>query len=230
MITFVQHGGERLGNILLQNAGVSILAKKFNYYAAGYHNLGAIQRLKMNLFSGTVQKLNCKLYQDDSLLQLILGPNEIDHGIVYKGYFQDIEFLNLYRSEIKNLFLLPEPKSNNNLFVQVRLTDAERFNPGIEYYKNAINQINFEKAFIASDSIESPLVQELIKTYNMEPCIKDDIDTIIFGRQFSNIVISNGTFSWWIAFLSNAKNIIYPNMNHTKTFHPFIYFSDWTGL
>jgi hypothetical protein len=31
-----------------------------------------------------------------------------------------------------------------------------------------------------------------------------------FGSQFNNIAISQSTYSWWLAFLSNAKNIYYP--------------------
>jgi hypothetical protein len=230
MITFLQHGGERLGNVLLQNAGLSILAKKFNYSASGYNNFAAIQQLNMKLFSGSIQKLNCALYQDDRLYDLVTGPDTIDHGIIYKGFFQDIKFLNLYRQDIINLFDIPSPSPNNDLFVQVRLTDAERFNPGIEYYKTAINQTRFENAYIASDSIESPIVKELINTYNMNVYDGSDIDTIKFGRQFNNIVISNGTFSWWIAMLSQAQRIFYPKTAHTTTFHPDIYFLDWIGI
>ena len=31
-----------------------------------------------------------------------------------------------------------------------------------------------------------------------------------FGSQFNNIAISQSTYSWWTAFLSNAENIYYP--------------------
>jgi hypothetical protein len=56
------------------------------------------------------------------------------------------------------------------------------------------------------------------------------VSTIKFGRQCNNIIISNGTYSWWIAFLSNAKNIFYPKTTHNVAFHPPIYFLDWIGL
>jgi hypothetical protein len=34
--------------------------------------------------------------------------------------------------------------------------------------------------------------------------------SMAFGAQFNNIAISQSTYSWWLAFLSNAENIYYP--------------------
>jgi hypothetical protein len=36
------------------------------------------------------------------------------------------------------------------------------------------------------------------------------IMSMAFGAQFNNIAISQSTYSWWLAFLSNAENIYYP--------------------
>jgi hypothetical protein len=36
------------------------------------------------------------------------------------------------------------------------------------------------------------------------------IMSMAFGVQFNNIAISQSTYSWWLAFLSNAENIYYP--------------------
>lgn len=34
--------------------------------------------------------------------------------------------------------------------------------------------------------------------------------SMAFGAQFNNIAISQSTYSWWVAFLSNAKTVYYP--------------------
>lgn len=229
MIKLILDGGERLGNQLLQNAGVCILSKKYNYQVANYFSVEEAKQLKMELFSGDIQNLNLVYCTDDNLLDL-LSMSSINFGILYKGYFQVLPFLEKYRSEIRSLFKLPEPKPNNNLFIHIRLTDVARFNPGIEYYQKAISQITFDRGYIASDDFKSEIVQELAKQFNLQICDDTPVKTIDFGRQCNNIIISNGTFSWWIAFLSNAKNIFYPKNSRNLSFHPFIYFTDWIGI
>lgn len=49
--------------------------------------------------------------------------------------------------------------------------------------------------------------------YSYDPIVVrcyDPVQSLAFGAQFNNIAISQSTYSWWMAFLSNAKNIYYP--------------------
>jgi hypothetical protein len=59
------------------------------------------------------------------------------------------------------------------------------------------NQYRYTKEFFPYDPI-------YVRIYDRP------IMSMAFGAQFNNIAISQSTYSWWLAFLSHAKNIYYP--------------------
>lgn len=232
------HSGSRFGNRLLQNVGLSLLAKKFNYTVLNFQDKGTDKDfLQLNEccefglipFSGTQIKNNLVYYSDDNILDLLNGPNKINHGILYTEFFQNLDFLISYKNEIKNMFQLPPITENNNLFIHVRLGDATKFNPGIDYYRNCIQSITFDKGYITTDEPSHDFITKLVQEFNLQLINDTPIKTIHLGRICNNIILSNGTFSWWIAFLSNAKNIFYPD-NTNSSFHPNIYLPEWTKV
>lgn len=230
------HSGARFGNRLLQNVGISLLAKKFNYAVYNYLNtendflqLKECCNLGLIPYSGTIVRNNLVYYDDNSLVDLLNGPNTIDHGILYTEFFQKLDFILQYKNEIKGMFKLPLSSKNNDLFIHVRLDDATRFNPGLEYYCKCIDSISFNNGYISSDTPNHDIITFLIKKYNLQIFNDTPIKTILFGRLCNNIIISNGTFSWWIAFLSNAENIFFP-FNIDVKFHPYIYLPEWIKM
>jgi len=68
--------------------------------------------------------------------------------------------------------------------------------------------MNFNGGYISSDSINHKFCIHLIKKYNLIPINMNPSQVIDFGKNFNNIVLSEGTFSWWIGFLSQAETII----------------------
>jgi len=64
----------------------------------------------------------------------------------------------------------PEEYDNNtDIFIHIRLKDTEPWNPGIQYYLRAIQQINPDnnkQIYIASDDITHNIIQEIIKKYS----------------------------------------------------------------
>ena len=228
MLKLLQIQGTRLGNHIFQNVGLALLAKKNNYKVYEYFSTEECKVLNFNFYSGTKVNETYAYYNDEHLMPLLQYTNELDHGILYEGYFQNLDFIKTYKQDIKSLFNL-DKHENNDLFIHIRLDDAEHFNPGIDYYRECISKIKYDKIFISSDSPTSNFVQTLVKEYNMSIYEDTPINTINFGRKSNNIIMSNGTFSWWIAFLSNAKNIFYPSKNWTG-FHPFIYLPEWNGV
>ncbi len=65
--------------------------------------------------------------------------------------------------------------------------------------------------------------------FNLEIYNASPLNTIDFAKNFKNLVLSEGTFSWWIGFLSNANNIYF---NERERFwHGDIFvFPEWKAL
>ena len=120
---------------------------------------------------------------------------------------------------------------NNNLFVHVRLGDLleHNLNQSFRYYNNVISRIPFDKGYISSDSINHKICRNLIKRYNLIVYSSSETETIKFGSSCQHIVLSLGTFSWFIGAFSLGKNVYYPQP--LKKWHGDIFiFPEWNKI
>jgi hypothetical protein len=226
MITIIPQG--RTGNKLLQNIGVSIISKKMNLKVSNYNNIVNSDVLGLKLNQGDLVFTEQHRVYDTDLMRVLDDTNR--YGLIYDGLFQLKNFVTNYRDEILSHFNPKYEIINNQVFVHVRLGDVVHTNPGLEYYKNALRQIQFTGGYISSDSPNHPIVQTLIKDFNLKLFSENDPILIIdFAKNFDNLVLSKGTFSWWIGFLSKAKNIIYP-INDIGWHGDIFVFEDWKSI
>ena len=218
--------GGRSGNLLFQNIGTSIISKKFNLFVEKYENIDEFKQLGLIVFSGEREMDKLILVSDDgflykngiktsekcmSLIEL-MNLDNIESGIYYEGYFQVGEFIKKYEKEIMDHFtLIKSPRKKNEIFIHVRLGDVDYLNPGLAYYEKCLNSIDFDGGYISSDSPHHPLVNKLINDYGLILFSGSPVDTINFGKDFNNLILSQGTFSWWIGFLSKSENIFWPS-------------------
>lgn len=223
----IKHQG-RTGNLLLQNIGISIIAKKFNKYVGNYSPLQDSDILGLHLYSGDIKDSSILNYYDTDVFD-ILQSNEMNNGILFDGLFQMRNFVIDYKSEILSHFNLKYENKPNQVFVHVRLGDITHTNPGLEYYRTALNKLNFESGYIASDSPENNIVRSLIQEYNLEFYDNSPIKILEFAKNFDNLVLSKGTFSWWIGLLSKSNNIYYP-INDIGWHGDIFVFDDWKAL
>ena len=149
-------------------------------------------------------------------------------GYHLTGYFQHEKLLVNYRKEILNLYKLPELSFSpnvNDAFISCRLGDTlfkNKVSKGDGRRYCSVNYIEkelisfrelYDNVYITSDTINHPPLTELIKKYDLTIYQNDPINTILFATQFDNLILSAGSFSYWMAYLGKANNITVYNQN-----------------
>ena len=137
-----------------------------------------------------------------------------------------------YKNEILSQFDLKyNQRHKDDLFVHVRLGDCIGKNRVIsaDYYVKAIEQTQFDKGYISSDTPSHEIVTHLMSRFNLTLYENTPAETINFAKDFGNLVLSKGTFSWWMGFLSKAGSIFYPKGG--PRWHGDIFvFDEWTPI
>ena len=209
----------RLGNQIIRNLAVSLLAEKHNL-KADYFNKDLINKLGIELFSGS-NSYDCIQYLTDNNYFTIYNIDKLNYNLnPNNDYFQTKEITNflynyLHKDEIKSNIIENNPfkdryTKNNDLFIHVRLTDVAHFNPGITYYVNAIKNINFDNLYISTDDKNHSIIIDLLQLYPSSQLINyDEITTFQFASTCKNIILSHGSFSALIGYLAFFSNVFY---------------------
>lgn len=220
----------RLGNQIIRNLAVNLIAKKYNL-KVDYYNLNLISQLGIELFSGdndysnTIDLTNNNYFEiyNSQFLNNNLNPNN--------NFFQTKEITNLlyshlHEDEIKlNIISKNEFKerynSNNDIFIHIRLGDVAYLNPGLNYYLKAIKNIeNYYNLYISSDTLNSNIIHEIIKEYpNAKIISSNEIQTIKFASTCKYIILSHGSFSAIIGYLAFYSNVYYPEYEENKIWY-----------
>jgi len=231
------HNG-RLGNQMIRNLAVSLIAEKHNL-SVDYFNKDLITNLGIELFSGNnayerTQDLNNHNYftiYNCNHLNYNLNPN--------KDFFQTKEITNflydyLHTDPIKSKIIEKNPfneryNMNNDLFIHIRLDDCAIHNPGINYYLNTIKNIHYDKLYISTDQVNHDIIKTLITNYPNTKIIEyDEIQTFQFASTCKNIVLSHGSFSAIIGYLSFFSTVYYPEYESGKIWYGDIFsIKDW---
>lgn len=217
MIHIKKYGG-RLGNHLFHYAYARCLAEHMGYalrvpMVNGFDNAininGKIVKEPRVLIKYGSQK-NGKVETIEHLAERCQGKLiEISCGEInvdlYEGKWGKIK--GWFRKKTKTKL------TKDDLVVHVRLGDFLQYKNRvlpIEYYKAAIEEIEYNKLYVCSDS---PYHKRLKWFRGIGATIvkKNAIDTFRFIESANKIIISNSSFSWWAAVLSDAEEIIVPH-------------------
>lgn len=219
----------RLGNIIIRNLAVSLIAQKHNLFV-DYAANNLIEQLGIKLFCGEKKHNNIITLNEDNYFSILSQENLLESNIdPNQSYFQTKEITNiiynmihnnLKENIIKNNMLNYRYNNNNDLFIHIRLTDVSHHNPGLEYYIKAISNINFDNIYIASDDLNHIIIKKIIEKYpNTKLVNYNEIDTINFGSTCKNIILSHGSFSAIIGYLAFFSTIYYPEYETNKMWY-----------
>lgn len=149
--------------------------------------------------------------------------------ISFNGYFQNYEYANKYKNEIKRSLLETfkeygnkNPNTKSNTLIHVRRSDYLDTNEQLEisYYSKAMEHCNEKiKDFsydIFTDDYEWVISQPIFNKANyvekstniVKRHKKDVLSTFSNMLDYENYIIANSTFSWWAAILSYDSNTI----------------------
>ena len=231
----------RLGNNIIRNLSVSLIAEKHNLHAM-YYNKELTEYLGINLFCGKcIYNTEVKLNDDNYFA--IYYYQKFEHNLDPGGsFFQTKQITNLLynylhsdkikqniieKNNFKNRY-----NANNDLYIHIRLTDVAHFNPGINYYINAIKNINYDKLYISTDDDKHDIIKQIIEQYPDTNIIQaDEITTIQFASTSKNIILSHGSFSAIIGYLAFFSNVHYPEYESDKIWYGDMFSIDgWNKL
>jgi len=200
----------RLGNNLIQYLAAFFFAKKHNLKLNSSSEMWGNFFKENNINSGRIGSDFLEI-NDSNFIDFLEKKEVEDKHYYFNGFFQKKEFLQNNENKIKGLLNIGHTQINKDLvFLHYRIGDIQndrRMLP-VEYYEEALSNMNFNGGYISSDSINHKFCIHLIKKYNLIPINMNPSQVIDFGKNFNNIVLSEGTFSWWIGFLSQAETII----------------------
>lgn len=215
--------GGRFCNHVIRNLCVHFIAMKNDLYV-DYSFFTEIKKLGIDLYVGTKKYNINTLLNDYNFFQVLNHPVHANLVFDQNCYFQQeeiIEYLyNYLHSDItKNNIINVNPykeryNNNNDCFVHIRLGDVawvtER-EPGYHYYESVISGLEYERLYIASDSFEHDICQRLLKRFpNSMFLYANEVVTIQFGSTCKNVVLSHGSFSSVIGFLSYFSQVFCP--------------------
>jgi hypothetical protein len=231
----------RLGNQIIRNLAVSLIAEKHDIHV-NYYNKDLINKLGINLFSGSKIFDHTRCLDDENYFE-IYNSDDVNYNLdPNKNYFQTKEITNfiydyLHTDAIKNTIIEKNPFNirynvNNDIFIHIRLTDVTRFNPGINYYLNTIKTITFDNLYISSDDINHNIIKIIVNLYPDTKLLScDEITTIQFASTCKHIILSHGSFSALIGYLSFFSTIYYPEYELNKIWYGDMFsIKDWNKM
>jgi hypothetical protein len=196
-----------------------------------------IKNIKFNYNENATMQLNEKLI-DESL-----------DNTNYNGFFQCIQYYEKYQKELKeclkfnysieqlsNLYIKNTKKHYNIeelITIHIRrgdlASDQGKYQVllSAEYYKKLINKLsnNKNKFLILSDDLkwckDNFTEDNVLFCEYKTPVIQSHIIDFAILTKGDKIIMSPSSFSWWAAFLSEAKEIYCPNRWHGTEYSNF---------
>lgn len=242
MKSFTTNKNGRFCNIFIRNLACHFIAEKFNI-CVNYANYNLIKKLGIDLYIGTNIYDKTIIITNSNYFE-ILNNDTLNCNIdLNRDYFQFQDLtdkifnylrINSIQEKIINSNIFKERYNNNNdIFIHIRLTDIKKYEViGLDYYINCINKIkNYDKIYISTDEPEHYFIKFIMNEFNNVILNKyNEISTIQFGSTCKYVVLSHGSFSAVIGWLSYFSIVYF--LNKEPIWCPLDMFlnKNWIGL
>ena len=138
--------------------------------------------------------------------------------IVLDGFFQRAGYYRPFRDQIRKWLIFDEsiqlPKRQVDVFVHVRRTDYVPLGWALpfSYYEEAIDRLlpPGGKLWIGTDDLNDPFFRRFRK-WRPRYFVGGSWEQFVFMTLSPKLVMSQSTYSWWAAFLSDMQEVVCPN-------------------
>lgn len=248
MISVKNNQKGRFGNKFIRNMVMYIINSKHNIipiYELDNQDIDSFKRLGINFkINNPLSNMIKEKISSNKIIKLLDNSNSIDSSRHYilDGFYQDSDIIkyiyqyfnnpnnNLPINIIDNNPYKTRYNNNNDIFIHLRAGDifnnGKKVVPNLKYYESIINFIkDYNNIYIASDNFNNFIYESLSNKFKIIKYDSDKIDTIQFGSTCKYIILSSGSFSLVISFLSfYSKNIFFSEdmgaMLDKKRWHP----------
>lgn len=206
---------DRLGNNLFQYCFGRILADRFGY---------ALKAPSIPGFPDTYEQHPGSSYDepevvitDENLKLAELVADRAPRKIIVRGYFQKAAFYREHAAIIRERWLRQEPRGldkmpkPSEIWVHVRRGDYMLWGSALpfSYYESAIQQLGGGPVRIVTDDPADPFFRRF-KKFKPKFVLGNQMDDFHRLSRARKLVLSQSSFSWWAAFLSEADAIAAP--------------------
>jgi hypothetical protein len=224
-----------MGNRFFMNIAASTFAEKHNLHIE-YEESEWMQQLGIDLFIGKHVYNNTINVNIHNYLQLYEN-NVINHNVHFEDYFQSTKITDLthlhIQSNMDKIVLKNKYKdrynNNNNCFIHIRLGDVAQWNPGFDYYDGLLSKLQVDYIYIATDTTYHEIIHKLINKYSNAKLLNLYlIDIVLFASTNKHVILSHGTFSGMIGYLSFYSHVYFIKETHKTSwdYHGGIGFFD----
>ena len=216
----------RLGNQIFRNLAVSLIAEK-NDLNVHYANAALIESLGIKLFSGSQLHSTSLQLTDDNYFSVYESGVRANLD-ANASYFQTQAISNLLYNHLRSAqasILEKNPfqqryQNNNDVHVHVRLTDVAHHNPGAQYYLEALASVGpYDTLYLSSDNLKHPIVEQIVAQHPATLLNYDEIKTFQFASTCRHQILSHGSFSAVIGYLSFFSEVHYPKYSSAKMWY-----------
>lgn len=210
----------RFGNQMFQYAVARILSKEKKQYLYIPPNPDYPTASEFQNFGLNSDEEQYELKNESN--PMMVGGFKIDYEslinyegkVVLYGYFQDYRNILPYKDYVKSLYSFEKKKEfyqDDLLGIHIRLGDYydQGSSLDIDYYIDVIRKSK-KLPVIYTDDIQSPYIIELKKYFDCPVVSNSCWEDFVELASYKHICISQSSYSWWAAWLSNAETIYYP--------------------
>lgn len=222
MIKIEYHG--QMGNRLFQYSLGRILSTELRFGLqaepiAGFNNTVSFGRRSVFCLFRKPQKLTGHSIDLESIL------SEKSHRLItLAGYFMRYEFYKNYKETIKKDWLFQAKRfqfGERDISIHIRggdlwqVNSLKRVHGGyralpFSFYRTVLAQRQWDNIYIVTEDPDDPMVLKLAEQFSARVQSSSAEDDFNFLMSSTNVVMSVSTFSWWAAWLSDAKTIFFP--------------------